>query len=531
MSNLILANIIGEKLRTHPDLDVLTFVTIDKDGGYQEELRTYRQLWDNGRRIAAALQSVSLVQGQSFGLMMLNHPEFVDAMVGASFTNTILVPVDARTQGAKLAYMLDNAECRGIIVADYALSQLVEIRNELEGLEWIWVMDSGQGIELPADDRRVQWLHEILSDDVSSVEIATKDPLDPMQMLYTSGTTGDPTAILANHGRFGIAADNGPLFGITVDDRPYTGLSLTHANAQFFTLATALKLGLRAVFSRKFTKSRLWDICRHYNCTTFTLLGGMTTALFAEPEKDNDGNNPVRQVLSAGMPPAIWHEFKQRFNVEIFEAYGTAEGGMTVNPPGAGPAGSVGNALPNYICKVLDENNRELAAGVSGEICFQNADGSDFYVSYYKDPEASKAKIRGGWYRTGDIGHTDENGWLYFDYRDGNGIRRNGDFINAAFVEKAISSSIDVSDVYVYGISTEANAPGEKEVVAAVVPAQPDFDGAALFKHCRESLEANFVPSFIQIVQEIPKTASEKPQERFLVEDLNRGGDNILKRI
>ncbi len=130
-------------------------------------------------------------------------------------------------------------------------------------------------------------------------------------------------------------ASIGPLIGWTAADRPYTGLSLTHANAQLITLGNILKMGLRGVISLRFTKSRLWDICRHYGCTTFNLLGGMTTAVYSEAPRADDGDNPVRFVLSAGMPAAIWENFARRFNVAIFEFYGAAEGGMIFNPPGS----------------------------------------------------------------------------------------------------------------------------------------------------------------------------------------------------
>jgi len=529
VSDLILANIIAEKVRETPDLDVLTFVTLDKYAGYQDEIRTYRQLWDKGHQFAAALQDASLAKGETFGLMMLNHPEFVDVMVGASITNTVFVPIDARTKGSKLSYMLDYAECKGIIVADYALGQLRDVYHELKLLQWVWVLNTGHGEEL--DNSREQWLNEILKEDFPKVEVVAQDPMDPMQMMYTSGTTGDPKAILTPHARFGGAAGFGNVFGVEAGDRPYTGLSLTHANAQLMTLAVSLKEGLRAVFSRKFTKSNLWNICRDYNCTTFTLLGGMTLALFAEPTKDNDSDNPVRLIISSGMPEAISEKFAQRFDVQIFEAYGTAEGGLTFNPPGVGPAGSIGKAAPHLICKILNENDEECLPGECGQICFQNADGSVPQVAYFKNPKASKEKMTGGWFRSGDIGHTDENGWLYFDYRDGGGIRRNGDFINPTYVEQALSSNSHIDDIFVYGISTEANSPGEKEVVAAIVLTKPEPDAIkAIFDHSRTKLEANFVPSIIQIVEEIPKTASEKPQERFLIEDLEKRGSNIYQR-
>jgi crotonobetaine/carnitine-CoA ligase len=91
--------------------------------------------------------------------------------------------------------------------------------------------------------------------------------------------------------------------------------------------------------------------------------------------------------------------------------------------------------------------------------------------------------------------------------------------VNPAFVEKAIAEFDAVDDVYVYGVPAKSGAPGEKDVVAAVVPAdRARFEPASLLRHCREKLEPNFVPSYIQVLDEIPKTASEKPQDRFLVD-------------
>jgi crotonobetaine/carnitine-CoA ligase len=349
-----------------------------------------------------------------------------------------------------------------------------------------------------------------------------------MQMLYTSGTTGNPKAIMAPHARFGSIADLGPVIGLTPKDRPYTGLSLTHANAQLITLGNILKMGLRGVVSLKFTKSRLWDICRHYGCTVFNLLGGMTTAIYADPPKDNDADNPVRYVLSAGMPLAIWDDFQQRFNVEIYEFYGCAEGGLTLNPPGqGGPAGAIGKAPPTMECSVRDEDDREVAPGEAGELCFRNADGACPPVEYFRNPQASAEKTRGGWFRSGDIGHKDGDGWIFFDYRAGGGIRRNGDFVNPAFVEKVIAEAPGVTDVFVYGVHLPSNAPGEKEVVAAIVTEHANLDSEGIFDLCSEKLESNFVPGYLQIVDEIPKTASEKPMERFLLEAFDPAADNI----
>jgi crotonobetaine/carnitine-CoA ligase len=316
---------------------------------------------------------------------------------------------------------------------------------------------------------------------------------------------------------------------MNADDRPYTGLSLTHANAQVITLGTTLYMGVRGVFSRKFTKSRLWDITRHYGCTLFNLLGGMTTAIYSEPEKPDDGDNPVRYVLSAGMPAAIWEKFANRFKVDVYEFYGAAEGGLTLNPPGTGPIGSIGKPPPSLIGKVVDENDVECAPGEQGEIVFKNADGTSPVVSYFKNPEASSKKTGDGWLRMGDVGYRDEEGWFYFLYRKGGGIRHNGDFVNPAFVERELAEHPHVDDVFVYGVTSANGVPGEKDVVAAIVPVDREgFDAADVFRLCRANLETNFVPSYLQIVDEIPKTASEKPQERFLLDAFDVDAANVF---
>ena len=100
--------------------------------------------------------------------------------------------------------------------------------------------------------------------------------------------------------------------------------------------------------------------------------------------------------------------------------------------------------------------------------------------------------------------------------------------MSPGFVEKVIAEFADVDDVYVYGVPARSGAPGEKDVVAAVVPADPaTFDAGALHEHCRARLEAGMVPSYIQVLDAIPKTASEKPQDRFLIEDFNARRDSL----
>jgi crotonobetaine/carnitine-CoA ligase len=519
-TEIVLADLIALRAERQPDLDVLTFERWSLGAAVgPDEVRTYATLHEHAQRIAAALVRVGMARGDRFGLMMRNHPEFVETMIAASVTGCVAVPIDPRTRGEKLAYTLRNAGCRLIVCADYCYPQVCAVRGSLPALEWVFTLATGEAPE-PVSLRLSASLNEILAWPAgATVDVRLASPDDPLQIIYTSGTTGDPKGVVFPNGRFGAFAMLGLLLGYRPDDRPYTGLSLTHGNAQAVTLGPALSMGLRAVFSRRFTKSKLWDICRRYGCTTFSMLGGMATAIYSEPPRADDAENPVRVVVDAGMPAAIWEPFERRFDVRVFEWYGAVEGGLAHKPIGEGPVGSFGKPVAGLEMQVVDERGAQCPPGVVGEIVSRPATGEPASVEYFENPEASRKKTAGGWLRSGDMGHRDAAGWLFFDYRKGGGIRHNGDFVNAGFVEKVIAEHPAVSDVFVYGIPAASGAPGEHDVVAAIVP-EP---GAALrpadvFAACRRGLEPNFVPSYLQVVDEIPKTASEKPQERFLLE-------------
>jgi len=504
------AQLLQQRARSHGDFQILTFV--DEASGLVET-RSFDQLLENAGRLVSYLGSQGLKSGDRFGVLLANHPEIIEALTAASLMGAVMVPIDPRTRGEKLAFMLGDSQCRGVLCADYHRDSVEQVR---QGTPVEWLLCLGE-----------QYGAEVMSQGVAEADLAV-NAMSPLQVLYTSGTTGDPKGILKYNSELVTVAAalpmvmgiQGMVMGIPGNDVLYSGLSLTHGNAQVFTLGAAMGAMVPAVFSRKFTKSRMWQTIREHGCTIFTLLGGMTTAIYSEPEKPDDANNPIRLVVSAGMPQAIWEDFARRFDVTLFEVYGTAEGGLFWND-GSGPCGSFGN-LNNallHVSRIVDEDDNDCEPGQMGELIWQHSSGQPVIVNYLNKPESSLAKTVGGWFRTGDIVHADENGWMFFDYRSGGGIRRNVDFINPGFVEKVIAEMAAVNDVFVYGVPSSNGVPGEKYVVAAIVPVNAEqFSPADVFATCREKLESNFVPSYLQLVDEIPKTASEKTQERFLLE-------------
>lgn len=530
LNPMILAHMLEQKASETPDKTIVTF---ENGPDQPEEPLTYGAIHRNINRLCAFLREQGVRQGDTFALVMRNHPEFLYAFGAASATGSIVVPIDPRSKGAKLSFQVANTKCKGIFVSSEFLDQVERLLPEMAGAKILAVLHK-PWFDVPNPSRYRDFQEILERPDPGPPRDVVPDPEWALEIIHTSGTTGDPKGVVIKSKRmpvFAFLAQSVWRYG--PDDVLYTGLSLTHGNAQAVTLVPSLSLSIPCVISMKFSKSRIWDICRKYGCTTFSLLGGMMSGIFNEPRRPDDGDNPVRVVISAGTPRAIWEEFEKRFNVRIHEWYGAVEGGFAHNPPGVGPVGSFGKPLEGLMeMKVVDENDRECPPFVPGELVSRMV-GQPTEVEYVGQEEASRKKTRGGWLRSGDICHTDEQGWFYFDYRKGGGLRRAGDFIQPDYVEKIIGEYEHVSEVCVYGIPAASGAPGESDLVAAVVPFEGHTIGPKeareIFDLCVKKLERNAVPSYLQVVDEIPKTASEKALDRLLRNAFSPDGPDVYR--
>jgi acyl-CoA synthetase (AMP-forming)/AMP-acid ligase II len=526
LNQAIVSHFLEMKADAKPDKEILVF----ENGACGEDILTYRTLYENANKIARLFLQNDIGKGDTYAVFMRNHPEFVYSMLAGPVVGAIMVPVDPRSRGARLRFLLENSKAKAIIVSDENLAPLLEILPQAPSVRQVFVAyrpehDVPESPDYPALNNTLE------NDQWEGVDQRIMDVRHPMQIIYTSGTTGDPKGVMIRNNRFGI-------FNIVTrlvwkykpSDVLYSGLSLTHGNAQAVTLFPAIGTGTKAVMSARFTKSRIWDICRKYGCTSFSLLGGMMSGIFNEPPRDNDPDNPVKTVISAGTPVAIWEEFETRFGLKILEWYGAVEGGFAYKPPGKGPVGSFGKPLPGMMeFKLVDDADNEVPHGEHGELIVRMTKG-ETKVDYLGKPEASEAKTRGGWLRTGDIVHRDAAGWYFFDHRKGKELRRSGDFIQPDHIERVIGTCPEISEVCVYGIPAASGAPGESDLVAAVAPFEGQtIDPAALFAQCHQALEPNFIPSYLQIVDAIPKTISEKALDRILKEQFSPDADNVFR--
>ena len=527
LNQVITSHLIEYQAERFPDKEVLVF----EQGDLGEKVFTYSDLHQKGNRLASYFEEKGIKEGDTIIVYMWNRPETVLSFIAASTIGAIAVPVDPRAKGDRLVYFIDHVKAKAVLLSSETLDNFRQIKEKVPFVETVAV---AYHEDFPADvDGNFDNLNQILADSsLKPVPQRIFDVNKVAQIIFTSGTTGNPKGVVMRHQRIGLYNLLRQLaWKYKKDDILYTGLSLSHANAQAVTLFPALYGGIKAVFSPKFTKSRIWDICRKYGCTSFSLLGGMAAGIFGEPERENDKDNPVRVVISAGMPKAIWEAFEKRFNVKVHEWYGSAEGGFAHNPPGKGPIGSFGKPLPGIMqFKVVDENDNPLGPNEVGELIIKNLRG-ETKVEYYNNPEASKEKTKGGWLRTGDMVHYDEKGWFYFDFRKGSELRKAGDFVQPEYLEAVMSKHPDISEVCVFGIPAESGAPGESDIVAAVKPfEEKSVDVNSIFEFCRQNLEANFVPLYIWVVDEIPKTPSEKLLRRVLKDNFDKNGQNVYRK-
>jgi acyl-CoA synthetase (AMP-forming)/AMP-acid ligase II len=498
------------KAEAVPDKKIVSF-EYDTHG---DESLTYSQLFINASKLAAWLHEQGVNKGDRVAVFMRNYPEFLYGILGSNILGAIWVALDPRLVGESLSYQVRDSQSKVIVTT----TDLLPALDKIEGFKGSIIFAEKPGLPETLENEWAALKNKVPL--ISMEEIKQRPftpveqkglPGDPCQIMYTSGTTGNPKGVLWRNRRMDGLVD--VLWHYTNEDVLYTGLSLSHANSHSVTLMPSLYREIESVYSVRFARSRIWDICRKYQCTTYSCLGGMIGMIYAMPEKPDDADNPVRVVVSAGTPAAIWESFEKRFNVKILEWYGALDGGcVCVKQPGEGPVGSMGKPLSVFRTRIIDENGNDLPPGIPGELISQPLVG-EAKVEYFGKEKESMEKTLAGWHRSGDIVYQDEEGWMYFCNRKGEELRKYGEFIQPSLIEKILCEHETIAEVSVYGVPSKAGAPGESDVVVAMAAAEDKSIDV------KEILDWCHIPSYLQIVDEIPKTLSQRPLTRVLKVD------------
>lgn len=313
-----------------------------------------------------------------------------------------------------------------------------------------------------------------------------------------------------------FARGRAEFLGFLEDDVVYTCLPLFHGNAVYAACVPALMAGATVVLSRRFSARAFWDDVRAFDVTQFNLLSSMTNILWRQTPNPLDAQHKVRQCTMVPVP-VFAHEFERRFNLKITSSYALSDFGQVSFLPLDHPSDkfrSAGRRRPGVEILIVDDDDKPLPPGESGEICVRNIDQEYAKRYYYKAPEANEQANRAGWFHTGDRGYLDADGYLYFVDRKKDAIRRRGENISSWEVEQAILRHPKVADAAVYAVTSEMS---EDEVMASVVCHEGQvLDPAELVRFCEANISYFMVPRYIEFVSDLPRTSTEKVQKNVL---------------
>lgn len=474
---------------------------------HEDQVISFKAFFEQTCRMANGLKDLGAEPGDGLAIFMGNCLEYYYLFYGLPRGGFYSVPINTALKGDGLKYILEHAEVRYLVVEEDLYPRIEELGPDIGSITTIFIRRTTDAPLPPG----TQDLEELLKASPQKPN-HKPDPDAITYLMYTSGTTGFPKGVV-NRNR----SDN--VQGLTLltsllvqaDDVLYTALPLFHANALIVTASFAMAAGVPFGLDRKFSASRFWDNIRRYGATQFNGIGALLPILMKQPEKPDDADNPVRIVNSAACPASIWESFEKRFGVKIWEAYGAVDSGgvMTLNA-GNAPVGSIGKPLRGE-WKLVDENDIEVPQGAIGELINKVEEDSVIRVEYFKDPEASEKKSRGGWVRSGDLFYADENGNLYFVDRASDSMRRRGENISSFEVESIVEKHPGVLACAAFGVPSDL---GEEEVMIWVKPVEETtLDLKDLVRHCVNHMAFFMVPRYIDIVDDIPRTGTLRAQK------------------
>jgi crotonobetaine/carnitine-CoA ligase len=480
-----------------------------------EERITYDQLDERVNRVGNALEALGVTKDDKLCIMLPNIPEFLYTWWGNAKLGGVTVPLNTALRGEGLQYIINHSDAETMVLSERFVPVVSAIRDRLPHLKHLIVLGdhSEQATNLPPG--AIDFSELLTAPATSPMKEIWSEDMD--SIMYTSGTTGLPKGVVHRHNRCYGGFVLPIMTGYTKDDVVYNTLPLFHIGGQNMVWM-ALASDTKVAMVERFSASRFWDDVRKFDATFTLFLGAMIPILVKQPQRPNDHDNSLRIALSAAAPRTVWEEFEQRFNTKIVELYSQTEGGFMINTEAKeeGKVGSMGKPGATFDMRVVDDHDNELPPGEVGELIYRPK-GEASLTEYYKNPEATAEKTRGGWIRSGDLAYQDQDGYFFFVDRKSDFMRRRGENISSFEVEKILNRHPDVLESAAYAIPSEL---GEDDVMVAVVP-QPGTQPTpeALMAHCEAHMAYFMIPRYVRFVQEFPKTGTERTMKYQLKAD------------
>jgi crotonobetaine/carnitine-CoA ligase len=482
---------------------------------YGDQAFTFAEAADRVARLAGGFhERLGVGVGDRVCLMLPNGPDFVFATLALAWLGAVEVPLNTALKGEVLRHQLVDSDPVAVVV-HAGLAQ--RLRDAADGLEFTVVVAGDAENPEPFD---ALWHGAARSRAAVGVHSMAA-------IMYTSGTTGHAKGVEVTHAHaHRFVVDWSVAVGFRESDVILTPLPLFHMIARTLGVLPALAFGATVCVVERFSARAFWQQAREVDATIVHGIFGMVPILLNQPPSELDREHRVRKFYIG--PSGLNAAFKERFGVEIVECYGSTETGVVTmfGPEDEIRPGSCGK--PNartYEVAIFDENDQPVAPGEIGEFVVRPHAPGSVLTGYFRRPQETVAAFRNLWYHTGDLGKFDDDGYAYFVDRKKDAIRRRGENITSADVERAVNAHPSVLETAVIAVPSEL---GEDDVMACVV-LQPgaSVDLAELVGFLDERLPYFMVPRYFEILDELPKTANEKVQKVQLRE---RGAHGVTSK-
>jgi crotonobetaine/carnitine-CoA ligase len=460
-------------------------------------------------RAAAAYATLGVKPGDRVATLAPNRPEIVITFLALARLGAWMVPVNPELRAEEARYIFEHAGVCGIACARESVALAQEASVRVSPAPWRILLEA-EG-ELPT--------LAALSAAAAPLAGQRGGPDEVCVLVYTSGTTGFPKGAMHSQRNIVMAGEGFvERLNLQPDDRLLAVLPLFHINALFYSLFGAIAAGASLVLAPRFSASRFWRLAAESGATEVNLLAAAGNILMQRPRSEFVPH-AIRKLYGGPISAEMARVFREEFGVPVsLEGYGMTEiPGACNNPfPGAGRGelriGSLGKAARHpdpavkfAELKVVDDDGRDLPDGETGEIVVRTP---IVMKGYYRDPEATKNAFRDGWFLTGDLARRDADGYFWFVARKKDIIRRRGENISGAELDRVIGEHPDVAEAAAIPVPA---ALGEDDILVAVV-ARPGTKPTAesIVAWCKERLAAHKQPRYVVFVDELPHTPTHR---------------------
>jgi long-chain acyl-CoA synthetase len=470
---------------------------------------SYAELDERSARLATVLGEKGVGPGDRVGVMLPNVPEFPVAYYGVLRAGAVVVPMNVLLKRREIAFYLEDSGAKLLLAwhgfVEEARAGAAEAATELLEVEpSAFPPASGAPSEPTRSKRR------------TGTEVVDTDEDDTAVILYTSGTTGKPKGAELTHLNLFRNADvsSRTTCEIAAGDVVLGALPLFHSFGQTVGMNASLKVGACLTLVPKFDPGEALATMQRDGVTHFYGVPTMFGALLHHPEREGFDTSSLRTCITGGasMPVEVLRGFEDAFGAVVLEGYGLSETSPVAcsnHPDRERKAGSIGTPIEGVEMRVVDEDEEEVGQGEVGEIVIR---GHNIMKGYWQRPEATAEAMRGGWFHSGDMARTDEDGYFYIVDRKKDLIIRGGYNVYPREVEEVLYEHPRIREAAVLGIPHDEW--GEEIGAAVVLHEGEEVAPEEVSAYVKERIAAYKYPRLVWFLDDLPKGPTGKILKR-----------------